>query len=146
MSLMVAFAAVSTGACGMTSGDVIATIGLPSTETAGPDVEVQGLPPRSPRVDGSATAMHVTPEQRGYLDALDDAGVHTSNELVALSIGSYVCQAHAAEQSDQAVWDFVLPMVRDDVHDSLPGDEAPPAGQVDTVTADYIRIATERLC
>ena len=45
MSLMVAFAAVSTGACGMTSDDVIATIGLPSTETAGPDVEVQGLPP-----------------------------------------------------------------------------------------------------
>jgi hypothetical protein len=142
MSLMVAFAAVSTGACGMTSDDVIATIGLPSTETAGPDAEVQGLP----RADGSATAMHVTPEQRSYLDALDDAGVHTSNELVALSIGSYVCQAHAAEQSDQAVWDFVLPMVRDDVHDSLPGDEAPPAGQVDTVTADYIRIATERLC
>jgi hypothetical protein len=146
MSLVVAFAAVSTGACGMTGGDVIATIGLPSSETAGQDVEVQAGPPPLPRADGAATAMHVTPEQRGYLDALTDAGVHTSNELLALSIGSYVCQAHAAEQSDQAVWDFVAPMVRDDVHDSLPGDEAPTAGQVDTVTADYIRIATERLC
>ena len=41
-----------------------------------------------------------------------------SSDLLALSIGSYVCQAHAARQSDQAVWDFVLPMVRNDVRDT----------------------------
>jgi hypothetical protein len=72
--------------------------------------------------------------------------VRPSSELLALSIGSYVCQARAAEQSDQAVWDFVLPMVRGDVRDSHVSLQAPPAGQVNSVTADYIRIATERLC
>ena len=88
----------------------------------------------------------VTPTQRAYLDALTDAGVQPSSELSALSIGSYVCQARAAKQSDQAVWDFVLPMVRGDVRDSHAESAAPPAGQVNSVTADYIRIATERLC
>jgi hypothetical protein len=44
------------------------------------------------------------------------------------------------------VWDYVLPMVRGDVRDAETGGEAPPVGQVNSVTADYIRIATERLC
>jgi hypothetical protein len=57
-----------------------------------------------------------------------------------------VCQARAAKQSDQAVWDFVLPMVRSDVRDGGLSSMAPSAGKVDSVTADYIRIATERLC
>ena len=43
------------------------------------------------------------------------AGVKPSSDLLALTIGSYVCQARAAKQSDQAVWDFVLPLVRNDV-------------------------------
>jgi hypothetical protein len=37
-------------------------------------------------------------------------------------------------------------MVRSDVRDSHLSAQAPPAGQVDSATADYIRIATERLC
>ena len=35
-------------------------------------------------------------------------GVTPSSDLSALSIGSYVCQARAARQADQAVWDFVV--------------------------------------
>ena len=69
-----------------------------------------------------------------------------SSDLLALSIGSYVCQARAAKQSDQAVWDFVLPMVRGDVRDGHMSSMAPPAGEVNSATADYIRIATDRLC
>ncbi len=73
-----------------------------------------------------------------------------SSDLSALSIGSYVCQARAARQNDQAVWDFVLPMVRDDVDDSDGDDsgalQTPSADDVNSATADYIRIATERLC
>jgi hypothetical protein len=90
--------------------------------------------------------MVVTPAQRAYLDALGQAGIKPSSELSALSIGSYVCQARAANQSDQAVWDFVVPMVRGDVRDAETGATTPPVGQVNSVTADYIRIATERLC
>lgn len=73
-----------------------------------------------------------------------------SSDLSALSIGSYVCQARAAKQTDQAVWDFVAPLVRNDVSDSDDTDgaraQAPSAGDIDSATADYIRIATERLC
>jgi len=91
--------------------------------------------------------MVVSPEQQSYLDALYAAGVRPSSKLVALTIGSYVCQARAADQTDQAVWDFVLPMVRGDVRDSAVSSAAPPAaGEVNSVTADYIRIATDKLC
>ena len=83
---------------------------------------------------------------RQVREAQESNGVHPSSELLALTIGSYVCQARAADHSDQAVWDFVLPMVRSDVRDSHLSSQAPPAGQVNSVTADYIRIATERLC
>ena len=79
--------------------------------------------------------------------ALSAAGVHPSSELQALSIGSSVCQAHAAGQSDQAVWDYIAPMVRSDVADApSPSAQTASDTQVDTVTADYIRIATQRLC
>lgn len=89
----------------------------------------------------------VTGQQRTYLDALAVGGVHPSSDLLALSIGSYVCQARAAGQSDQAVWDFVVPLVRDDVaHAHHNSSMAAAASEVHAVTADYIRIATERLC
>lgn len=128
------------------SDGVIATMGMPTSETApaGSGAPTVVQPPGD--VDGASGAVQATPRQRAYLDALTRAGVQPSSELLALSIGSYVCQARAADQSDQAVWDFVLPMVRGDVRDSHVSSQAPPAGQVNSVTADYIRIATERLC
>ena len=143
--MMVAVAAVSVSACGV-SDNVITSIGMATSETAGPESDVTTIPSPSGDADGTLRAMAVTPKQRGYLDALKTAGLKPSSELLALSIGSYVCQAHAASQSAQAVWDFVLPMVRDDVRDSQPSSEVPAAGQVNSATADYIRIATERLC
>ena len=72
-----------------------------------------------------------------------------SSDLSALSIGSYVCQAHAAKQDEQAVWDFVAPLVRNDVSDDESDGaiaESPSADDLHSATADYIRIATERLC
>jgi hypothetical protein len=131
----------------MTDG-VIATMGMPTSETlpagSGSGALVVAQPPEQD--GGMSGAVQETPKQRAYLDALTAAGVHPSSELLALSIGSYVCQARAAHHSDQAVWDFVMPMVRSDVRDSHLSSQAPPAGQVNSVTADYIRIATERLC
>jgi hypothetical protein len=89
--------------------------------------------------------LDVTPTQRAFLDALSAAGVHPSSELQALSIGSSICQAHAAGQSDQAVWDYIAPMVRSDVADGQPS-PVPQTSDLQSVTADYIRIATQRLC
>jgi uncharacterized protein DUF732 len=129
------------------SDDVLATIGIPTSETAPAGTGAQPIAqPPGQQDGGPSEALHATPRQRAYLDALTAAGVQPSTELVALSIGSYVCQARAAEQSDQAVWDFVLPMVRGDVRDAHVSSQAPPAGEVNSATADYIRIATERLC
>ncbi|MET4427653.1 MULTISPECIES: DUF732 domain-containing protein [unclassified Mycolicibacterium] len=146
LSMMVAVAAVSVSACEV-SDNVITSIGMATSATVESPSDVPGMdPPPRGLAGGPLGAMDVTPKQRSYLDALASAGVAPSSELLALSIGAYVCQAHAASQSDQAVWDFVLPMVRDDVRDSHPSSEALPAGQVNSVTADYIRIATERLC
>ena len=90
----------------------------------------------------------VSPRQRGYLDALASAGVSRSSDLQALSIGSYVCQGRAAGQSDQAVWDFVYPLVRNDVMDVLDRDgaDAEPLVSAEETTARYIHIATDRLC
>jgi len=141
----VACATLLVGGCGMSDG-VITTMGMPTSETspAITDAPAADQPPGD--LDGTSAAVHATPRQRDYLDALTKAGVQPSSELLALSIGSYVCQARAANQSDQAVWDFVLPMVRGDVRDSHVSSQAPPAGQVNSATADYIRIATERLC
>ncbi|WP_445167589.1 DUF732 domain-containing protein [Mycolicibacterium sp. Dal123E01] len=110
-----------------------------------------------PDVNLQSTKFDVTPAQRVFLDALTSAGVHPSSELEALSIGSHVCQAHAAGQSDQAVWDYIIPMVRSDVKDSgspgpsmrahpTPEPQVAPESQVAEATADYIRIATQRLC
>jgi hypothetical protein len=99
-----------------------------------------------PRAEGSHTDLTVTPQQRSYLDTLYAADVRPSTDLLALSIGSFVCQARAAKQSDQAVRDYVMPLVRSDVRNHQMNGIAPPPAEVDAVTADYIRIATERLC
>ena len=90
--------------------------------------------------------MVVTSQQRAYLDALTAAGVKRSSELMALRIGSYVCQARAAKQSDQAVWDVVVPLVRGDVRTTRLSSAVPSLDEVNSATADYIRIATDKLC
>ncbi|WP_319429190.1 DUF732 domain-containing protein [Mycobacterium sp. RTGN5] len=130
--------------------DLVTTAAPPATYGV---VHGQGAIP-GPDVDLQSTKLDVTPAQRGFLDALTTAGVHPSSELEALSIGSHVCQAHAAGQSDQAVWDYIAPMVRSDVSDSgpsapphtTPDPRVAPESQVANATADYIRIATQRLC
>ena len=99
-----------------------------------------------PRAEGSHTELTVTARQRSYLDALQASGVRPSTDLLALSIGSYVCQARAAKQSEQAVHDYVTPLVRGDVRSRQMNAVLPPPSEVDALTADYIRIATERLC
>jgi hypothetical protein len=143
---LAALTAVLVSGCGM-SDDVVSSMSLRTQETvpAGPNARgiVEGP---DDQLNGFDEPLPITPRQRGYLDALSAAGVKPSSELLALSIGSYVCQALAANQSDQAVWDLVLPMVRGDVRDAQTGGQTPPVGQVNSVTADYIRIATERLC
>lgn len=128
-----------------TSGEDLVTTAVPA-ETYGA-VHGQGAV-LGPDVDLQSTKLDVTPRQRGFLDALGVAGVHPSSELEALSIGSHVCQAHAAGQSDQAVWDYISPMVRSDVTDSASSTppHSAPEPQVTVATADYIRIATQRLC
>ncbi len=124
---------------------MMATMGLPTTETATAHGEAS-TPPGPAQPGAQSDAMVVTPQQRGYLEALRTAGVKPSSDLAALSIGSYVCQARAAKQTDQAVWDFVLPLVRSDVRDGRLSSIAPATADVDSATADYIRIATDRLC
>ena len=124
----------------------MATIGLPTAETAPADDRAGAAPQGPTHSDGESQAFVVTAHQRGYLDALAAAGVKPSSDLMALSIGSYVCQARAAKQNEQAVWDFVLPLVRSDVRDDRLSSMAPSPTDVDAATADYIRIATERLC
>lgn len=126
---------------------MMATVGLPTSESTPAHAQGGGAhPPGPPQPGGESNALIVTGQQRAYLDALKAAGVKPSSDLLALSIGSYVCQARAAKQTDQAVWDFVLPMVRNDVRDAKMSSVAPSAGEVNGTTADYIRIATDKLC
>ena len=125
---------------------MMATAGLPTSETTQAHGQSGALPPGPPQPNGDSNAMIVTGQQRAYLDALKTAGVKPSNDLLALSIGSYVCQARAAKQSDQGVWDFVVPLVRSDVRNTHMSSMAPSMDEVNSATADYIRIATERLC
>ena len=114
----------------------MATAGVSTSETA----------PAQAQPNGETNAMVVTTQQRAYLDALNAAGVKPSSELMALRIGSYVCQARAAKQSDQAVWDVVVPLVRGDVRTAHLSSTPPSMGEVNSATADYIRIATDKLC
>lgn len=121
-------------ACGCAQGrGGVATMALPSDDVT----QMEALPDE-----------HVAPSgrQKTYLDALYSAGVRPSSDLLALTIGSYVCQARAAGQDDQAVWEFVEPLVRGDVDTSDQSSAHPSQAEVDTATASYIHIATERLC
>lgn len=134
--------------CSSPGGDLISTVALPSEQSAAA-TESGGIDVEAAQLDGgrSTGTPDLSPAQRGYLDALLAAGVHPSNELHALSIGAYVCQAHAAGQSDQAVWDSVAPMVRSDVAD-IQSKDVPNVTylDVDTTIAHYIGIATQKLC
>lgn len=112
-------------------GDAAAASALPSLPGA------SSVPPAK---------LVVTGQERAYLDALAAGGVHPSSDLLALSIGSYVCQARAAGQSPQAVWDFVYPLVHGDVRNAHLNSTAPTQADVNAATDKYIRIATERLC
>ncbi|WP_107529049.1 DUF732 domain-containing protein [Mycolicibacterium tusciae] len=131
---------------GCSGNDVMATIGMPTSETETAHGDAGAAPPGPLQAGGQSNAVVVTAKQREYLDALNDAGVKPSSNLAALSIGSYVCQARAAKQNDHAVWDFVRPVVRGDVDGDGLSSAAPSAADIDTATAEYIRIATERLC
>ena len=124
---------------------MLPTMSVPPPETMQSRADARGsaLPPEASTQPSTLT---VTRQQRAYLDALKASGVRPSSDLIALSIGSYVCQARAAKQSDQAVREYVTPLVRTDVRNTRQNAVAPPASEVAAVTADYIRIATERLC
>jgi hypothetical protein len=122
---------------------MLPTMSVPPPSTM--DTQAQANGGQQPSQD-APTTLTVTAQQRGYLDALKASGVHPSSDLMALSIGSYVCQARAAKQSDQSVRDYVTPLVRSDVRNTEMNAVAPPASVVDAATADYIRIASERLC
>lgn len=126
--------------------DVMATIGMPPSATTDEGASAQTFAEPPAAEPGEEPDVVVTPAQRSFLDALIESGVKPSSELSALNIGSGVCQARAANQSDQVVWDFVLPMVRGDVRDSYGESVAAPMSQVNAATADYIRIATDTLC
>ena len=144
-SLLVASSAALLTGCSV-ADDMMATVGMPTSETTPAHGQSGAQPPGPPQPNGDSNALIVTGQQRAYLDALKAAGVKPSSDLLALSIGSYVCQARAAKQSDQGVWDFVVPLVRSDVRNTHMSSMAPTADEVNSATADYIRIATERLC
>ena len=125
---------------------MLPTMSVQPPSTMQSRAEAKGSGPQSPAPGTQPNSLTVTAQQRAYLEALRAGGVRPSTDLLALSIGSYVCQARAAKQSDQAVRDYVTPLVRSDVRNTQMNAVAPPPSEVDAVTADYIRIATERLC
>lgn len=130
--------------CG-SGADLMSNVALPSQQTED-FVDGVGVPSTEDGVSGSGR-LNLTAPQRGYLDDLLSAGIHPSSELRALSIGSYVCQARAAGQQEQAVWEYVAPMVRSDVSDAQAATpQSPPAVSGDAAIAGYIRIASDRLC
>ncbi|MGK2881851.1 MAG: DUF732 domain-containing protein [Mycobacterium sp.] len=137
-SLAVSSLAVLTVAwlvCGCSQGrSMVATMALPNDEL------------NQAELGGPDTYMAPSKQQHEFLDALDRAGVRPSSDLSALTIASSVCQARAAGQGDQAVWDFVEPLVRGDLDTSDQSSAHPSQIEVDAATASYIRIATERLC
>jgi len=124
---------------------MLPTMSVQPPSTMQSRAEAKAAGPQTPDEGAEPSMLTVTPQQRTYLDALKAAGVKPSTDLLALSIGPYVCQARAAKQSEAAVRDYVTPLVRGDVHGTQLNAVAPPSG-VDALTADYIRIATERLC
>jgi len=144
---LIATAACLLPACSSPGGDLISTVALPSRQSVAA-AESGDFDVSSPQDAGRTSGMaDFTDNQRGYLAGLLAAGVHPANDLRALSIGAYVCQARAAGQSEQAVWDSVAPMVRSDMSDTH-GLEAPDVAylDVDATIGHYIGIATQRLC
>ena len=125
---------------------MLPTMSVQPPSTMQSRAEAKGSDPQIPDGGAEPGTLTVTPRQRAYLDALKAAGLRPSTDLLALSIGSYVCQARAAKQSEAAVRDYVTPLVRGDVRHTQLNALAPPPSEVDALTADYIRIATERLC
>jgi hypothetical protein len=123
-----------------------ATIGLPTSEASPAHGESSAAPPGPPPASGQSNALVVTDRQRAYLAALAAEGVKPSSDLHALSIGSYICQARAAKHDDREVWDAVFPLVRSDISQTADGAMGRSPVDVNAVTSDYIRIATERLC
>jgi hypothetical protein len=123
---------------------MLPTMSVPSPTTTEAPAEPQVVGPQA--AGRQPTSLEVNAQQKAYLDALEASGVRPSTDLLALSIGSYVCQARAAKQPDSAVRDYVMPLVRSDVRSHDLNEVAPPPSEVDAVTADYIRIATEHLC
>ncbi|MGV0714900.1 DUF732 domain-containing protein [Mycolicibacterium sp. XJ662] len=142
-SLLVVSATLLLTGCG---GDEAIAIKEPTAETEAVHGHGGAAPPGPPASGGKSNALVVTDRQRSYLDALAAAGVTPSSDLMALNIGSYVCQARAAKHGEEAVWDIVHPLVRSDAHDDQLAANPPSAADVDAATADYIRIATQRLC
>ncbi len=145
----------------LAASSLLAGCGTPDEMVAGPAADIEPSPshgqdgvqlPGQPPEGGTSNALVVTPRERAYLDALRTAGVAPSSDLAALSIGSYVCQARAARQTDQAVWDYVAPLVRNDASEPASegvmssGGALPSATRLHAETADYIRIATDQLC
>lgn len=130
--------------CSSGAGDIISSVALPSQQSA-QAAEADGLD-MSASADRLASKPSLTPGQRTYLDGLLAAGVHPSNDLRALSIGAYVCQARAAGQSDQAVRDAVAPMVRSDLADSTAATPAAGYLNVEDTIGQYIGVAQQRLC
>jgi hypothetical protein len=148
-SLVVASAAAVLTGC--SSDDVTVSIGSSTSEMPAAHGQATSLPGPAP-LGGQSNQLVVTTRQRGYLDALAASGVQPSTDLLALSIGSSVCQARAAKRTDQEVWDYVLPLVRNDIRNgkmasmSQTAQMSPTTADVNSATADYIRIATDRLC
>jgi Protein of unknown function (DUF732) len=145
---MLATTALVTG-CAATDG-LMTSVQMPATGGAGQppsDPQAVAAPPIGPGLSSAEPGkLVVNGQERAYLDALGAAGVRPSSDLLALSIGSYVCQARAAHQSPQAIWDYVYPLVHSDVRNAHLNATAPTDKDVDAATDSYIRIATERLC
>ena len=120
----------------------MAPLALPTSQVNGAQPQAASAQPQQ----GRGGELAIKSQQHSYLDELKAAGIKPSSELLALSIGSYVCQARAAKQSDQAVLDVVAPLVRGDVRTAHLSSAVPSADEVDSATADYIRIATDKLC
>jgi len=144
-AVTLALAAMVVSGCAATDG-LMSSVALPNDRTSttparAGDKGVSPVPAPPGSAGTASSKLAVTGQQRAYLNALVAAGVHPSSDLMALSIGSYVCQARAAGQSPEDVWDFVHPLVSSDVQNSHGS-----SGAVDAATKSYIRIATQRLC
>ena len=140
-TLVVAVSAASLLTACDAGGDIMAPLAQTASQVHGVQPQAASAPPE----EGLPGELAVTSQQRTYLDELKGTGINPSSQLLALSIGSYVCQAHAARLNDQAVRDFVLPLVRDDVR-AAHSSESPTPDEIDAAATDYIRIATEHLC